>query len=89
MRFTEQELRDFLTRHAQEWRDQAIDAVERDYPEEVIYARGAYEAYEFVTLFLDEYRLEEATKCDSCGQPTNRDEGEPYCYPCDPTFQEN
>ena len=27
-------------------------------------------------------------KCDSCGQDTNRDEGEPYCYRCDPTFGE-
>ena len=25
-------------------------------------------------------------KCDSCANETNRDEGEPYCYPCDPTF---
>ena len=25
-------------------------------------------------------------KCDSCTNETNRDEGEPYCYPCDPTF---
>ena len=26
--------------------------------------------------------------CDSCGKETNREEGEPYCYPCDPTFGE-
>lgn len=30
-----------------------------------------------------------ADKCDSCGEPTNRDSGEAYCYPCDPTFEEN
>jgi hypothetical protein len=24
--------------------------------------------------------------CDACAKPTDRDEGEPYCYPCDPTF---
>lgn len=29
-----------------------------------------------------------ADKCDSCGEPTNRDNGEAYCYKCDPTFRE-
>lgn len=25
--------------------------------------------------------------CDSCGEQTNREDGEPYCYKCDPTFE--
>lgn len=59
MRFTEEELRDFLARQAMLWRDEAIDANENDQPEEVAYARGAFEAYDFVLRFLDEYKLEE------------------------------
>lgn len=26
--------------------------------------------------------------CDACAKPTDREDGEPYCYKCDPTFGE-
>ena len=58
-RFTEQDLREFLEHHRKLWVDECIDAQGRDDDLEVMYARGAYEAYEFVLRFLDEYKLEE------------------------------
>jgi hypothetical protein len=58
MRYTEKELRDFITQQAQVWADEEIDAIDTS-PLEVAYARGAREAYQFVLTFMDEYRLEE------------------------------
>ena len=59
MRFTEQELRDFLTHQADifatEQQDSALDGDGLDYS----YAKGAEEAYLFVLRFLDEYKAEE------------------------------
>ena len=55
MRFTEQELRDFLERQAsifaQEQDDTDLDGDGLDYS----YAKGAEEAYLFVLRFMDEY----------------------------------
>ena len=61
-RYTEAELRGFLEQHADLWREQADDSSQGGYPEEVQYARGAYQAYEFVLNFMDEYKLEEEGK---------------------------
>jgi len=59
MRFTEQELRDFLTRQADEFANEQlyIDLEGNGY--DYAYAKGAEEAYLFVLRFLDEYKLEE------------------------------
>lgn len=60
MRFTEQELREFLERQA------SIFATEQDDTDlegdglDYAYAKGAEEAYLFVLRFLDEYKAEEA-----------------------------
>lgn len=59
MRFTEQELRDFLAEQAQLWLEKAMSSNTYGTQDEVAYAYGAREAYHFVTRFLDEYKLEE------------------------------
>jgi hypothetical protein len=59
MRYTEQELRDFLTRQVEEFRAEIADPRAEFYDRG--YARGAQQAYEFVLRFMDEYKLEEVT----------------------------
>jgi hypothetical protein len=61
-RYTEQELREFLENNAKLWRVEAVDAEAGGYPEGVSYARGAYQAYDFVLRFMEEYKLEEEGK---------------------------
>jgi hypothetical protein len=61
MRYTEQELREFLELHAHEFADvdQNAEFYDRGY------SRGAYDAYKFVLRFMDEYRLEDVSNTKS------------------------
>jgi hypothetical protein len=61
MRYTEQELRDFLAEQAQLWLEEAMSSDSQTTKDEIAYAYGAREAYLFVTRFMDEYKLEEVT----------------------------
>ncbi len=61
MRYTEQELRDFLTRQADEFATEQQDIDPDSDGLDYSYARGAEEAYLFVLRFMDEYKLEEVT----------------------------
>jgi hypothetical protein len=61
-RYTEEELRGFLETNRKLWREEAVDSEAAGYPEEVAYARGAYQAYDFVLNFMEEYKLEEGGK---------------------------
>ena len=57
-RYTEQELRDFLTQQADYFANEQIElSVEGD-GFDYSYARGAEEAYLFVLRFMNEYKLE-------------------------------
>ena len=59
MRFTEQELRDFITRQADTWANEQQDIDLEGDGYDYAYAKGAEEAYLFVLRFLDEYKLGE------------------------------
>lgn len=59
MRFTEQELRDFLTRQADLFANEQMEFSHDDNGYDYYYAKGAEEAYLFVLRFLDEYKLGE------------------------------
>lgn len=60
-RYTEEELRDFLSRQALIFQQEAEECEALDLPIDVAYAHGAEQAYLFVLRFMDEYRLEEVT----------------------------
>jgi hypothetical protein len=62
MRYTEEELRDFLTQQLELWAEEEHHAYITEYPLEEAYARGAHEAYLFVLRFMEEYKLEEVSK---------------------------
>jgi len=61
MRYTEQELRDFLAQQAEHWYQERMANGSADEALDYAYAYGAQEAYEFVLRFMDEYKLEEVT----------------------------
>ena len=52
-RYTEEELRDFITRQAREYDEKQLESVGE--PLEVAYAQGSADAYWFVLQFMDEY----------------------------------
>lgn len=56
-RYTEQELRDFITRQALDYDNEQLESVGE--PLEVAYAQGSADAYWFMLRFMDEYKLEE------------------------------
>jgi hypothetical protein len=56
MRFTEKELRDFLTRQAETFASDKKESEEADMPIDYAYAEGAELAYRFVLRFMDEYK---------------------------------
>jgi len=58
-RYTEQELRDFVTRQAKDYDEKQLEFVGE--PLEVAYAQGSADAYWFVVSFMNEYKLEEVT----------------------------
>jgi hypothetical protein len=59
MRYTEQELRDFLTRQATIFATDMVESEEAGMEYDYAYAHGANQAYEFVLRFMDEYKAEE------------------------------
>lgn len=59
MRFTEQELREFLERQRNDFAGDMIDCEEAGMDYDYAYASGAEQAYAFVLRFLDEHKAEE------------------------------
>jgi hypothetical protein len=59
MRYTEQELRDFLTQQADGFATDMAESEEAGMEYDYAYAQGAYMAYQFVLRFMNEYKAEE------------------------------
>lgn len=59
MRFTEQELREFLEQQRKDFALDMAESEEAGMEYDYAYALGAEQSYAFVLRFLDEYKAEE------------------------------